>query len=192
MGEGKSSGTPTKWWHWVLLYPTLLVAIIGAIPTYIQLFQSFQLGVPYRKVDTATEQAKIWSENWQCLTNRPFEKITTVQNVTVSAIGCPNGYLLISLKPADAKEVYHWLSIKDLLGMQEATQGRGKAIASETYLKPQRIAQVGRTIICQRWLRSGLILLRVKYDDGRCSDETINTYTGAVMSSVPAPCDPNC
>ncbi len=29
-----------KWWQFFLLYPALAIAIVGAVPTYIELYQS--------------------------------------------------------------------------------------------------------------------------------------------------------
>jgi len=29
-------GTPQRWWQWVLMYPTIVLALGGAIPQYYQ------------------------------------------------------------------------------------------------------------------------------------------------------------
>lgn len=46
----------------------------------------------------------------------------------------------------------------------------------------------GPLVLCQKWLNQSFILRRVSYQGRGCFDETINTYSGQIVKSVPAPC----
>jgi hypothetical protein len=56
------------------------------------------------------------------------------------------------------------------------------------------VAQAGPgvQVICQRWLRPGMLLRRVAGGARGCFDETVNTYTGRVERVAPAPCVAQC
>jgi hypothetical protein len=41
---GEENRTPTlKWWQWVLMYPTLAIALAGSIPTLYKLYLSHSI-----------------------------------------------------------------------------------------------------------------------------------------------------
>ena len=55
----------------------------------------------------------------------------------------------------------------------------------------ERLAQAP-DVLCQRWVKKGTLLRRVRDPNGQCFDETIDTYKGIVISREPAPCDSDC
>jgi len=194
MSNGDPSRGQMKWWQWVLMYPTLIIAVTGAIPTAHRLYQSWQIKVSLSEVDYAVSQNDFWRKNIDCLSGKTFEQVTTSSNVKISAVFCPSGDILVRLKPPDpeAREIVKWIGFKDFMGKSsEAWLFGSAAIASQRSPKIV-VAQADRIVICQRWLADGLLLMRVRYSNGQCVDETINTYTGVVIDSVPAPCDPKC
>ncbi|HYA19072.1 MAG TPA: hypothetical protein VEG25_00265 [Burkholderiales bacterium] len=194
MAKEKNSSDPRKWWQWALMYPTLIIAIAGAIPTVYKLYQSYSYGVAFSEVDNAVAQNDLWAKNLSCLTGMTFEQIKTSSNVSVSVALCPSGDVLIRIKSPDpeSKEIERWISLKQSLG----TTGAASLFSAEALASPvlpkMVVAQTTQTVICQRQIGAGLLLMRVRKDNNQCVDETINTYTGVVVSSTPAPCDPKC
>ena len=188
MSEQSDSGTPRTWWQWILVYPTLAITLVSAIPTFLQLYRSLTMDVPYSKVASAINQDTLWKRNSQCLAARQIEGFTTSQGSNISLLECANGDLLVVLPKG-----LHWIAAEEIqVKKAQASIMFREAFASDRGMDHQLVAQGSRTVICQRWLRDGLLLLRVRYSNGQCFDEVINTYTGAVVSSTIAPCDPNC
>lgn len=60
-------------------------------------------------------------------------------------------------------------------------------------LKPRESSYLAqaRRILCQRWLRPYILLRRVRVTGG-CFDEIVDTRTGRILSSKPAPCNTFC
>jgi hypothetical protein len=194
MANGDSSGVPRKWWQRLFMYPTLITALIGSIPTAQRFYQSWQIQVPTSEVDHAVAQDDFWRRNLDCLAGKNYEPVTTSGDVRVSALVCPSGDVLVRVKPPDPKtgEVAKWIGLKEFVGRSRGAWLFGsEAMAAEAHPKTV-IAQAGRTVICQRWIANGLLRMRVRYDTGQCADEDINTYTGVVVKTVPAPCDTTC
>ncbi len=194
MSNGDSAGGPKKWWQRLLMYPTLITAILGSIPTAQRLYQSWQIQVPTNEVDHAMAQDELWRRNLDCLSGRTYDPVTTPDHVRIGALVCPSGDVLLRVKPPDpkAREVARWIGLTEFVGRSQSAWLFGaEAVASEGY--PQTlVVQAGRTVICQRWIANGLLRMRIRYDTGQCVDEEINTYTGVVVKTVPAPCDPSC
>jgi hypothetical protein len=60
-------GSPQRWWQWVLMYPTIVVALAGAIPQYYQWITAIALGLsPFENVGDAQQQEKTWERNVSC------------------------------------------------------------------------------------------------------------------------------
>ncbi len=188
MSESADPKAPQKWWQWILVYPTLVITLVSAIPTFLQLYKSVTMDVPYSKVESAVNQDTLWRKNTQCLSTRQIEQVTTTQGSNISLLECPDGDTLVVLPKGN-----HWIGAEEIQAKKAgASIMFPEVFAMEGGQKHPFIAQGSKTVICQRWLKNGLLLLRVRYSDGQCFDETINTYTGAVVSKTPAPCDPRC
>lgn len=192
MNKNGSFKIPKKWWQWVLMYPTLLLAIIGTMPTLYELYNSRKLDVPFGFSKTAIQQDEIWHKNFECIQQQKPKCVKTKFNVEVGAIVCPSGDVLLQVTSPDDSKIIRWVSL-ETFGLNKISTADffpGEAFASDLH-KKEKLAQAF-TVLCQRWLNQGLLLRRVRYADGRCFDEQINTFTGAVISRAPAPCDSNC
>jgi hypothetical protein len=55
--------------------------------------------------------------------------------------------------------------------------------------KPIYLAQ---SIICQRQIGPYTLLRRVSFPNGGCFDQIVDTRSGQILQSNPAPCNPNC
>lgn len=194
MAAKKSVQSKLTWWQWALMYPTLIVALLTALPTIYQGFQAVILNVPFWDVNDAVDQRRLWEKNYQCLQGRTFERVTTEQHVSVSALACPSGDVcVIVMAPGEAERI-RWIELKGVLqSSHNSSPFVGEALAAETTDQHRiRLAQGGRLVLCQKWLPNGQLLIRVKTDDGQCFDETVDTYRGVVVKRVPARCSPDC
>jgi hypothetical protein len=192
MNKNSSSKSRRRWWQWLLMYPGLLIAIIGAMPTFIELYDSHQWKVPFGFGKAADQQNEIWEKNFECTRKQAFREVITRHNVKVGTIVCPSGDVLFRVEAPDSPAVLRWV------GLSTFRLDRGssinllvrEAVAADLSDK-DRLAQAP-SVLCQRWLRKGVLLRRLRYPNGQCFDETIDTYRGIVISRVPAPCDSNC
>jgi hypothetical protein len=79
------SSHPRKWWQWFLLYPGLLVSVIGSVPTYVELVNSHRFDVPFGHTFEAEEQNRLWEANFDCTQKASFTTITNKQRVEIGS-----------------------------------------------------------------------------------------------------------
>lgn len=176
-----------------------VVAVVGAVPQYATWFKAFATGVPSTVLHAALEQERLWQKNFTCATrldqNSEDYAAITGDNVHVVVWACPSGDVLITtespLETALPRSV--WVP----LAGSPSEASRWTPLMREAFAAGQdrpgglRLARVVN-VLCQRWLPDGRILRRVRLDSGSCRDEVINTRTGQVVQSRPAPCDSQC
>ncbi len=168
------------------------VVFLTAIPTYQQYFKSLQFKVPFQSVSEAENQDKLWQENKDCYKQATPVQVKTSTNDALSVTVCPGtGDLLLDVQPAgNQKQITRWIGLHDVEANATAyADFPASAFAAEA---PFEVAQIPVVVLCQRFLGPGLILRRVRYANGQCVDQQINTYSGLVVSTAPAACAPNC
>ncbi len=176
----------TRWWQWVLLYPTLAITLISAVPTWLDKYQSVRLGVSRQHLAIAEEQNTLWQVNFECARAQDIQAIRNTRNVEVGAQVCPTGDVLIRLKLPDSEHPkIRWVSARSL--EQQAFFSLGPAAA---YAAPREggPSQGPQSVVDQRWLKPGLLKQRVRQGGSGCVDLVINTYTGNVVSQTPVAC----
>jgi hypothetical protein len=120
------SAAPKKWWQWLLLYPGLGIALLGAIPTLVELRRSFTLDVPYGKSAEAEQQLKLWQVNFDCMNKLPVIKpIRNDKNVEVASVVCDTGDVLIVGTLPDRSKQMKWVSWNDVHDDAGGERGRG-------------------------------------------------------------------
>ncbi|HPF59067.1 MAG TPA: hypothetical protein PK820_09775 [Candidatus Competibacteraceae bacterium] len=184
---------PIKWWQWVFMYPTLIIAIAGAIPTVLGYYKSWKIGVPFDKTQIALEQNRLWQKNYEC-SNNEFRSVKNNLNIEVGTIICLSGDVLIKVQIPDAKPMFWWVGLKtfesnDQAGIDLWFIDRAQA---EEKFTPIVVAQNNSVVLCQKWLDNGRLLRRVDTQGKGCFDEVINTYTGQIEKRDSAPCDGRC
>lgn len=177
-----------SWWQWVLMYPTLAVAVLTSAPTLQRVYQSYVYGVSFGEVDAAAAQNDLWTKNRDCLGGKGFEQVRKVYDFSVSVALCPSGDVLVLIK-GESKEVARWVSLRQLVEKKTALVSLGEVQAADGHAQS---AQTQRVILCQARLLNGLLLFRVHYGGGRCADEYVNPFTGEIVKRVPAPCNSRC
>ncbi len=78
-----------KWWQWVLMYPTLGIALFGSVPTLVQFRDSVTFRVPFGSTAEAKRQNELWKANFDCARTVKGKTITTKINTQVSVIRMP-------------------------------------------------------------------------------------------------------
>ena len=53
---GETKGGPTKWWQWVIIFPTLAISILSAAPQWVDKGQALFNGVEDRGWEEAKQQ----------------------------------------------------------------------------------------------------------------------------------------
>ena len=188
---------PKHWWQWLLLYPTFVIAILGAVPTYWDRYQSAKLGVETGKSAWALKQSELWRKNMECSV-APFDWVQTADNTKVDATIChATGDIFVRFMLAQGGQVLSFVSKDELTGSVKA--GAVHASVSDLFMGQAQAAGASalpfaapsERVLCQRWVAEGRLLRRVSTPQG-CFDLIVNTYRGVVESSTPAPCNPQC
>lgn len=197
---------PSIWWQWVLVYPTLILGTLGSIPQLTKIPEAVGThGIPVFSSADEREQAKYWLANVDCM--EPSRSLTASQpdGLSVNAMLCPKtGDMLVSLQDANPNDVKKVDPVRRWVKMTNDSEN-----ALSSFLMPsaiaasipnfseqtnqrngEAIAQV--TVLCQKLLGDNQILRRLKYADGRCADEVVNTLTGEVVSTAAAQCSAGC
>jgi hypothetical protein len=175
--------TPTKWWQWFLVYPTLITSIIAAIPTFHQIIRSYQIGVPYANVAKAEEQRLLWERNYDCIRENVNAVVaTTKTNDIVKAGACKDtGDIIIEVNKADGTKIARWVSFQKLCEPCVVELITDSAFAME----PKGRMEI--EMICQKWIDKKHLYRRVKVGN-TCYDEMVNTYTGEIVMRATVPC----
>jgi hypothetical protein len=199
---------PNKWWQWVLLYPSLLIALLGAVPSVREIERSFRLDVPFGQGSEAEKQLKLWQINFECLNRSPsFKPIINDKDIEISSIVCATGDVLIVGKPPDKPRQMKWVAWSEVVPqqgartaaspfsvLQVAATSRDRA---DPGLKPkqgtidQGANEQTQTVVCQRWIDKTRLLQRIKVADG-CFDQTVDAPRGLVKKRRPTTCETPC
>jgi len=211
MSKITSSGeSRPRWWRRFLVYPTFFGAVLGAVPTAIDLYKSFDYGIEYTSVKNAEEQRKLWIKNFSCAQKLTYQQIKTSEGIVVQVGACTNGDVLIEVVQPDSNRILQWISLDRLRTAAAATSALSMiatAHASAVF-PPQepgealtrtltqdhnfsRLAQAKVGVMCQKLVSSSKIIRIIK-ENGKCYREEINVLKGTVTSRAEVPCSTTC
>lgn len=171
----RGSPKPQAWWQWWLMYPALGVAILGAIPTAINGVQALRLGLPYSDVPYATKKNDLFAKNFDCL-KKTGPSVQLKDNTEVEAVICDSGDIWIRVTTADSQSGITWISPADIVPRRHSGMVIGEALGGSA---PTLVAAETQ-VLCVFRDRSGKIIRKVAVAPGKCQDEQIDPYTGAV------------
>lgn len=210
MSESKTLGTielsdeavsKRRWWQRVFLYPTVIGALIGAVPTFLDYYKAFVYDIEFGDVKHAEEQRRLWVKNFSCAQNITYQQVRTDENILVQVGACANGDVLIEVVPAGGNRIVEWISLERLKTASTVSSLSlvGKAYAAATAhgagSKPPaagtRLAQSGSAIKCQT-MQGQTKVIRIVQENGKCFREEISVMKGAVTSRRPVPCSTPC
>src|SRR6266566_5125797 len=110
-------GLPQRWWQWVFMYPTIAVALVGAVPQYYQWAAAATIGLPLSgNVRAAQEQEMAWERNVNCLRAIDHIKPGSSTNYAIDLVSCPSGDILVTLTPLQNpdQQISRWIVTQDL------------------------------------------------------------------------------
>lgn len=187
-------------WLTLLKYPALAIAVIGAVPAYYKMFENIVENIvahlPYEVTRTEREISKIWSRNIDCVDEAQRQFVTsTFDKAKLSLRICKSGDVLLTSNPDTPAAIMRWVVFDS---NEKLTLGKidflSTAYANES--SPIRLAQLGEgadeSVMCQRWIKEGVRLVRRVRSPSGCFDVTINALTNAIESRVQVPCDKTC
>lgn len=179
-----------KWWQWIMVYPTLIISLLGSIPTIIEKINSIKLGVPYGQSEIAELQNAMWKNNLHCAA-APFKWYKTESNFQVDGTICKSGDVLVRIEAPDKKTGFWWVPVEGIIKGNNMN-GLITAANAASDIPPLVImAQNEAQVLCQRFIADGQLLRRIDTGQG-CFDEIVNTYTGQVTQRSPAACSNQC
>jgi hypothetical protein len=198
---------PTRWYQWLLLYPTLALALLTAVPGWVTKTQEIYLGLSgtNRSLAEAQRLNGLIRKNADCL-DSPRQWVTTEQ-LQVDGTICPTGDLMIWVSK-NQHEFVDFFEIDQLLarGTAEASaalfsmRAMAAEVPSAAGVTPRGLSRDPMLLwvqepfaitVCQSFPDERTLVRHLKVGE-ECYDETIDTYTGAVVSRTPVPCRSSC
>jgi hypothetical protein len=181
--------SPRKWWQWALMYPTLLIALVAAVPQLYQWGRGVAGGLPlsslFGDINKALQQNEAYARNIACLRGSEIEnlKLKTKTNYSVELTPCPSGDILLvltSLENLDL-QVSQWIVTRDLFSQV--------SFFSTTAIAQGSGAQSGSRILILDIKKEGAVVTkRIQLSNNTCVDEAVDAFTGRLMSRRQAPC----
>lgn len=101
---------PTTWLQYAIVYPTLLLALGGAIPTVIREVKSWRLGVRSSQLELVQEQARLWEKNLPCIEHQGIWEVDGPDGLVVRVSLCRTGDVLLRYHDNDFAPVYRWVA----------------------------------------------------------------------------------
>ena len=170
------------WWQWLLMYPALAVAVIGAIPTVVQGIEALRLDTSYGDVPIARRNVNLFDKNFKCL-GKSGTAVKLDNNTQIEAAVCDSGDIWIRATTAGNQSKVSWVTAEQVLGKKQG----GLLITPAFGAALQSLAQADAKPLCVFRDKSGKIVRRVMVAPGNCRDEQIDPATGRV-TTVPAEC----
>lgn len=170
----------------LLVYPGLLVAVIGAVPNYMEKYNAARESMSVQELRKQTLENRMWQENFECRISP--DKPADVGKIFAEAVICPSGTILVLIVRREGTPTYKWIPKEEI----DAPGESGLLSGILNALSPIAVAHAQSTVICQKWISGSMLKRRIRAADGTCYDEVVDTGTGRVVSSTPASCDPNC
>jgi hypothetical protein len=178
--------SPRRWWQWVLMYPTIIIALFAGIPQIYQWASALGLGLsPFANVDDAKVQENAWQRNVDCLHSIDHVKPSSSTNYAIDLVSCPSGDILVTLTPLQnpSQQISRWIVTQNLFTQVARSFFVQPALAQT----PQPSATTPESIIDIK-KQGATVVRRVQLSGGTCVDETIDAYTGRRLSQKAAPC----
>ena len=189
-------------WQSILIYPTLAIALITAVPQWIEKYQAYRLDIAKDRVAAALRQNELWSKNLSC-SGAPFAWYSNPSDIKIDATICNSGDIFVQAVTPDNKRHMHWVPLDEVVTKVAAVDNSVIPSANAATLPGLALPGVSRpaaplfhraqtaTVLCQKFLDNRRLLRRIQTPEG-CFDEIIDTFNGVVVEKKPAPCVAQC
>lgn len=205
-----TSGRPNRLWQWLLLYPSLGIALITAVPQWIDAGVALTNGLKPSQLAEANTQATFWERNLKC-TESVFEWVENPQNVKVDGTICPSGDIMVRIEVPSQGGAYkgsiRGILIDDIL-KQANTASLSLVGTAHAAVKPNApltqtpirtlanrvLAQNSKfaVVVCQKFQSDKRTIKRHVKVSGQCYDEFVDTYTGNIKRRQKTSCRSGC
>lgn len=176
---------PQKWWQWLLMYPAILSIFSSAIPTWMDMVKSVEYEVGFSEVASAEEQSIIWERNIDCLAGQnQFHEMPSESEVEISLKICDSGDVLLRAVQAEKPPKYKWIAFTKV--KEQVASGS----LPLDFLFSDAVAG-GQRVLCSVSKGNGIVAMIVETPSG-CYLETVNVYSGAVLSRSRVSCASSC
>ena len=120
----QSESKAQSWWQWFMIYPALGIALITALPDWIDRGRAYYNGVNAAKYSIAERQVALWKKNISCL-GAPTIFHPTQTNAKVDATICKkSGDVFIQVEAFGRPKIIHWVELDEILGIDSKQIGR--------------------------------------------------------------------
>jgi hypothetical protein len=173
------------------MYPTIAIALAGAVPQYYQWVAAATMGLPLGgNVADAQEQAKAWGRNVGCLHDIDHIKPSARTNYSIEMLACPSGDILLTLTPLQNPDqpVNRWIVTRSLFTQVADSSSPNMTLAQGPTTRSAAAAAATSVRVVDVKTQGKIITRRIQLSDNTCIDETIDAYTGRRLSQTQAPC----
>lgn len=195
-GEDK----PKSFLQMMIVYPTLFVAVLTAAPQWVDRISALVTGI----TDEDRQASELFTRNMSCM-RQDFE-YQTIEDLQVNATVCPSGVVMIrAFRGAEYRDSNLRIQFVDANALASRTEASlaplfMAAVASEGPQVPQSrpeptaellLAQSTVEVMCVQPSDERYLVQQVRVE-GVCYDETIDTFTGALVDRREVPCVSTC
>jgi hypothetical protein len=210
---------PKTWWQWILLYPAVALALVTAVPGWVDSFGGILQGVMNAKYSELQERHQLFVRNGECL-SAPIQWYREPRaGRVIDATLCPTGDIFIRvLVPDDESrlatvlEGQRFRERSDFVSLDKFVSEADRfaaldvfGMAAQAATLPQSVPQIELSpqgdlvpvqdqfalVVCQKFVDDRNLLRHLQVQ-GQCFDETVDTFTGVTVSRVPVPCRQTC
>jgi hypothetical protein len=196
----ESRGGPLARTFFVARVIAIVAAVGGAMPTAMNLYHSWEHGIPFTQVSHRLGQAELWSKNFDCKID--YRALSAAGGMKVDVGACPkSGDISIKISTLEGRSTYEWIAFDQLqkatktAGLMDLLVGTAHAEDAPTVgrlsTQPLQMAQSSMQVMCQAQVNKSQIS-RIVNEGGKCFRETVSTFKGSVDKREEVPCSTQC
>jgi len=193
-------GTTLSKWQRLVRVVAITVPVVGAIPTAMNLYQSWQHKIPYADVPYRLQQADLWMKNQDC--PMAYKSLLASTGTRVEAGACPRtGDVGVRLTSTGGSISYEWIPSERLKKTTSAGSWWQMIVSTAEAAGDLKFAQAappapapgagGIQAICQS-MQGPSQMVRIMRDGAKCYRETLSVYRGQVDKRDEVPCNTQC
>lgn len=173
------------------------VPVAGAVPTGINLYQSWKHGIPYSEVSHRLRQYDLWVKNAHCRID--YKELPASKGAKVQVGACSStGDISIKIALATGQAKFEWLAFDQLqrattTGLIDALIGPAHAAGAQPVAGTPPILRTqapGAQVKCMEILHGKAV--RVVEEAGKCYREVINPIQGKLEKREEVDCAKAC
>jgi hypothetical protein len=210
---------PSRWWQYLLIYPTLVVSVLTAAPQWLDKFQALANNVDSGGYREAKLQKDLYAKNLDC-TTAPFDWYLNPNNVNLDATICESGDIYVRASSPNKPGSFYFVPVERVLGEEApavpkrvAAADAGERFAGvvtravmdgdpgaedllmQVQLPPRPLVReqmvVPTSVVCTKFMDSRRVLRHLRTTQA-CFDEVVDTLNGRTVSRTQVACRRSC